>query len=145
MSTMHSIYSRARTLYQNHAWPGRLLSEKGQLDSNIALVLHHFNLKAKSKQDAVTLDETFGIPVNQSLVLLRDKKNRIKLDKPITGDINDPSFNPTDAIVKAAAKATTVTLVTFYTPYGLAFAGGNVLLNLATAMNFDSLGVCANR
>jgi outer membrane protein OmpA-like peptidoglycan-associated protein len=117
----------------------KLLSEQGQLDSNIALVLHHFNLKAKSKEDAAALDETFGMPINQSLVLLKDKKNRIKLDIPITGDINDPSFNPADAIVKATAKATTVTLITFYTPYGLAFAGGNVLFNMATAMNFDPL------
>lgn len=117
----------------------KLLSEQGQLDSNIALVLHHFNLKAKSKKDAAALDETFGMPINQSLVLLKDKKNRIKLDIPITGDINDPNFNPTDAIIKATTKATTVTLITFYTPYGLAFAGGNVLFNLATALNFDPL------
>jgi len=116
-----------------------LLSEKGQLDSNIGLVLHHFNLKAKSKEDAAALDETFGMPINQSLVLLKDKKNRIKLDIPITGDVNDPSFNPTDAIIKATTKATTVTLITFYTPYGLAFAGGNVLFDLATALNFDPL------
>ena len=116
-----------------------LLSEKGQLDSNIGLVLHHFNLKAKSKEDAAALDETFGMPINQSLVLLKDKKNRIKLDIPITGDVNDPCFNPTDAIIKATTKATTVTLITFYTPYGLAFAGGNVLFDLATALNFDPL------
>lgn len=117
----------------------RLLSTEGQLDSNIALVLHHFNLKAKSKEDAAALDETFGMPINQSLMLLKDKKGRIKLDIPITGDINNPSFNPTDAIIKATAKATTVTLITFYTPYGLVYAGGNVLFNIATAMNFDPL------
>ena len=116
-----------------------LISEQGQLDSSIALVLHHFNLKAKSKEDAAALDETFGMPINQSLMLLKDKKGRIKLKIPITGDINNPSFNPTDAIIKATAKATTVTLITFYTPYGLAFAGGNVLFNLATSMNFDPL------
>ncbi|MGB5643640.1 MAG: DUF748 domain-containing protein [Gammaproteobacteria bacterium] len=117
----------------------KLLSEQGKLDSNIALVLHHFKLKAKSKEDAAALDETFGMPINQSLMLLKDKKDRIKLDIPITGDINDPSFNPTDAIIKATTKATTVTLITFYTPYGLAFAGGSVLFDLATAMNFDPL------
>jgi len=117
----------------------KLLSKQGQLDSNIALVLHHFTLKAKSKEDAAALDETFGMPINQSLALLKDKKGRIKLDIPITGDINDPNFDPTNAIIKATTKATTVTLITFYTPYGLAFAGGNVLLNLATALNFDPL------
>ena len=116
-----------------------LLSEQGQLNSNIALVLHHFNLKAKSKEDAAELDATFGMPINQSLKLLKDKKDRIKLDIPITGDINNPEFDPTDAIIKATAKATTVTLITFYTPYGLAYAGGNILFDLATALNFDPL------
>ncbi len=117
----------------------KLFADKGQLDSNIGLVLHHFNLKAKSKEDAAALDGMFGMPINQSLVLLKDKKGTIKLDIPITGDINNPDFDPTDAIIKATAKATTVTLITFYTPYGLAYAGGNVLFNLATAMNFEPL------
>ncbi len=116
-----------------------LLSDAGQLDSKIALVLHHFKLKAKSKEDAAALDETFGMPINQSLMLLKDKKDRIKLEIPITGDINSPEFDPTDAIIKATAKATSVTLITFFTPYGLAYAGGNVLFNIATAMNFDPL------
>jgi outer membrane protein OmpA-like peptidoglycan-associated protein len=115
----------------------KLLAEQGQLDSNIGLVLHHFNLKAKSKEDAAALDDVFGMPINQSLMLLKDKKGTIKLDIPITGDINNPDFDPTDAIIKATTKATTVTLITFYTPYGLAYAGGSVLFNIATAMNFD--------
>ena len=102
-------------------------------------MLHHFNLKAKSKVDAAALDRKFGMPINQSLMLLKDKKDRIKLKIPITGDVNNPEFDPTDAIIKATAKATTVTLVTFYTPYGLAYAGGNVLFNLATDMKFDPL------
>jgi hypothetical protein len=116
-----------------------LLSDAGQLDSKIALVLHHFKLKAKSKEDAAALDETFGMPINQSLMLLKDKKDRIKLAIPITGDINNPEFDPTDAIIKATAKATSVTLITFFTPYGLVYAGGNVLFNIATSMNFDPI------
>ena len=117
----------------------KLLSNEGQLDSKIDLVLYHFNLKAKSKEDAAALDDVFGMPINQSLMLLKDKKDRIKLSIPITGDIDNPEFDPTDAIIKATAKATTVTLITFYTPYGLAYAGGNVLFNIATALDFDPL------
>jgi hypothetical protein len=44
-----------------------------------------------------------------------------------------------DAIVKATTKAATVAVITFYTPYGLIYAGGNVLFDLATAMNFDPI------
>jgi hypothetical protein len=114
-----------------------LRATDGILDSNIALSLYHFNLKALSKKDAKALDDLFGLPINQSLVLLRDKDDSIHLDIPITGDVNKPDFNPMDAIIKATTKATTVTLITFYTPYGLIYAGGNVLLDLATALNFD--------
>ncbi len=115
----------------------KLLAVNGKLDSNIGLSLYHFNIKATSKKDAEKLDAKFGMPLNQTLVLLRDKDDSIHLDIPITGDVNNPNFKPMDAIIKATSKAATVTLITFYTPYGLAYAGGNVLFNLATAMNFD--------
>lgn len=116
-----------------------LLAKEGILDSNIALTLNHFNLEAASKEDAKELDATFGMPVNQSLSLLRDKDDSIHLDLPITGDIESPEFDPTDAIIKATTKATTVALITFYTPYGLIYAGGNILFDLATAMDFPPL------
>jgi len=79
------------------------------------------------------------MPLNQTLVLLRDKDDSIHLDIPITGDVNNPDFNPMDAIIKATSKAATVTLITFYTPYGLIYAGGNMAFNLATALNFDPI------
>ena len=116
-----------------------LLAVDGVLDSNIGLTLYHFNIKASSKEDADKLNKKFGMPLNQTLVLLRDKDDSIHLDIPITGDVNNPNFNPMDAIVKATSKAATVTLITFYTPYGLIYAGGNMAFNLATALNFDPI------
>lgn len=111
----------------------------GILDSNVALSLYHFNIKPVSKADADKLNKRFGMPLNQTLVLLRDKDDSINLDIPITGDVNNPDFNPMDAIIKATSKAATVTLITFYTPYGLIYAGGNMAFNLATALNFDPI------
>ena len=117
----------------------KLLSKDGQLDSKIGLVLYQFELKAMSAKDAKELEQTFGMPINQSLSLLREKDNSIHLDIPITGDVTAPDFDPTDAIIKATSKATSFTLITFFTPYGLAYAGGNILFDLATALNFDPL------
>jgi len=116
-----------------------LKAVKGELDSNIALSLYQFQMKSVSKEDTKKLDEMFGMPLNQTLVLLRDKDDSIHLDIPITGDVNNPDFNPMDAIIKATSKAATVTLITFYTPYGLIYAGGNLAFNLATALNFDPI------
>jgi hypothetical protein len=114
-----------------------LLATEGKLDSNIALSLYHFNIESVSKEDAAELDKKLGIPLNKTLILLRDKDDSIHLDIPITGDVTNPDFDPMDAIVKATTKAATVAAITFYTPYGLVYAGGNVLFDLATAMNFD--------
>ena len=109
------------------------------LDSSIALSLYQFKIKPVSKADADKLDKRFGMPLNQTLVLLRDKDDSIHLDIPITGDVNNPDFDPMNAIIKATSKAATVTLITFYTPYGLIYAGGNLAFNLATALNFDPI------
>ncbi len=116
-----------------------LKAVEGKLNSNIALSLYHFQIKSVSKDDAKRLDEKFGMPLNQTLVLLRNKDDSIHLDIPITGDVNNPNFDPMDAIVKATSKAATFSLITFYTPYGLIYAGGNLALNLATALNFDPI------
>lgn len=115
----------------------KLLAVDGKLDSNIALSLYQFNIKSMNKDAADKLDKLFGMPLNQTLVLLRDKDDSINLDIPITGDVTSPSFNPMDAIIKATSKAATVTLITFYTPYGLVYAGGSTLFNIATALNFE--------
>ena len=115
----------------------KLKSINGELDSNISLSLFQLAIKPVTKADANKLDKLFGIPLNQTLTLLRDKNDNIHLDIPITGNINKPNFDPMDAIVKATSKAATVTLITFYTPYGLVYAGSNALFNIATAFNFE--------
>jgi len=116
-----------------------ILAVDGQLDSNIDLSLYQFHINPMSKEDSAKLDKELGMPLNQTLTLLRDKDDSIHLSIPITGDINNPDFSPMHAIVKATTKAATVTLITFYTPYGLIYAGGNVLFDLAAAMNFDPI------
>lgn len=114
----------------------KLLAKNGILHSNINLTLYQFKLKAISQKDATALDKIFGMPVNQSLALLRNKDGDIHLDIPVTGNIDKPDFDPVNAIIKATTKATTFTLITFFTPYGLVYAGSNLLYDLATAVDF---------
>jgi len=116
-----------------------LLATKGILDSNIDLTLYKFEIKSIDKADAEELDAELGMPLNQTLSLLRDKKNNIHLNIPITGDLENPSFDPMNAIVTATSKAATQSLVTYFTPYGLIYAGGNLAFDLATALHFDPI------
>ena len=110
--------------------------DKGIIDSNLGLVLHQFDLKSLSKKEAEELNSEFGFPLSSSLSLLRDRDNAIRLDIPVTGDVDNPDFDPKDAIVKASSKAITTAVLHYYTPFGLVFAAQG-LFNLATALNFD--------
>jgi len=110
--------------------------DKGVIDSNMALVLHHFELKSLSNKEAEELNNEFGFPLSTALSLLRDKDNAIRLDIPVTGDIDNPDFDPKDAVVKASSKAITTAVLHYYTPFGLVFAAKG-LFNLATALNFE--------
>ena len=110
--------------------------EKGVIDSNMGLALHQFELKTLSKKEAEKLNSEFGFPLNSSLSLLRDGDNTIRLDIPVTGDIDNPEFNPRDAVVKASSKAITAAVIHYYTPFGLVFATQS-LFDLATALSFE--------
>jgi hypothetical protein len=57
----------------------------------------------------------------------------------LTGDLENPNFDPMDAIVKATSGAATTSLITYFTPYGLIYAGGNLAFDLATALHFDPI------
>jgi hypothetical protein len=110
--------------------------DKGVIDSNMALTLHHFDLKSLGEKEAKELNSEFGFPLSTSLSLLRDKDNAIRLDIPVNGDVDNPDFEPKDAIVKASSKAITTAVLHYYTPFGLVFAAKG-LFNLATALNFE--------
>ncbi len=114
----------------------KLRAENDKLDSMLDLSLHHFEFKALSKQDAEKLDATFGFPLNTSLQLLKDRDDSIRLSIPVTGDLDNPDFDPQDAINKALSKAITAAVINYYTPYGLVVAA-DALFSLATALRFD--------
>jgi len=44
-----------------------------------------------------------------------------------------------DAIVKATSGAASQSLITYFTPYGLIYAGGSLAFDLATALHFDPI------
>ena len=110
--------------------------EKGIIDSNMTLALHQFELESLSKEEAEQLNSEFGFPLNSSLSLIRDRDNTIRLDIPVTGDIDNPEFDPKDAIVKASSTAITAAVIQYYTPFGLVFAA-EALFDLTTALDFD--------
>ncbi len=106
------------------------------LDSTINLKLYHFELTALSQADKEKVDSSFGLPLNSSLSLLKDSDNTIQLSIPITGDLESPDFDASDAITKAISSAITSTIINYYTPFGLVIAVDG-LFDLATALDFE--------
>ena len=114
----------------------KLVAEESVLNSEIDLKLHHFELTAKSPDDEENVNSSFGFPLNASLSLLKDRDNRIQLNIPVTGDLENPEFNPNDAIQQAVSTAITAAIINYYTPFGLVTLADG-LFSLATALDFD--------
>lgn len=114
----------------------KLKADNNVLDSEVDLALHQFTLVALSAADREKIDASFGFPLNTSLSLLKDRENRIELNIPITGDLQNPDFDPSDAITRATSSAITAAVLNYYTPFGLITVADG-LFSLATALKFD--------
>ncbi len=114
----------------------KLQAEKNELDSEVDLSLYHFELKSVSARDEEKINADFGIPLNSSLSLLRDSDNTIRLVIPVTGDLDNPDLDASDAITKATSEAITAAIINYYTPFGLVYAVGG-LIDLASALSFE--------
>jgi hypothetical protein len=109
---------------------------EGKIDGEMALNLQQFQLKNLTTEQSDTLNSLFGLPVNTALNLLRDRDNSIKLDIPVSGDINNPEFNPSKIITKAVSKIVLDQIVSYYTPFGLV-AVTEGLIDLHKALLFE--------
>ncbi|MCU7960425.1 MAG: DUF748 domain-containing protein [gamma proteobacterium symbiont of Bathyaustriella thionipta] len=74
----------------------------------------------KSSSEAMTRD--LGLPLDTALSMMKDKNGQISLSIPISGDLDNPKFDPSDAInlaIGKAVKAGAITAVTvLLQPYG---------------------------
>lgn len=116
----------------------KMNAQSNVLDSRFDLKLHHFELKAVSEKDRQEIDASLGLPLNASLSLLRDSDNTIRLDIPVTGDLDNPDFDVSNVIAGATSDAITAAVINYYTPFGLVFAVGG-LIDLATALRFEPI------
>ncbi len=113
-----------------------LKSDKGQLDSNVDLTLQRFDLEPLSDEATKELNDTFGLPLNPSLALIRERDGSINIDVDIKGDAENPNINPIEIVTKAISTSIAKAVVVLYSPYGLV-VGADMLFSLATALEFD--------
>ena len=118
----------------------KLLSENGEIDSLLDIDLKKFKLRSISDAEKEKLNKELelGMPLDVALDMLRDGDDNINIKLPITGNIDAPEFDPSDAIYTALSKAITAAIINYYTPFGLvAVAEG--IFDLATALSFEPI------
>ncbi len=100
------------------------------LDAKIHVELNKFHIKEGDPAKAKNFSDSLTMPLDSALGMLRDKHDNIKLDIPVTGDINDPNFNINQVINKALVKATSVAVTGYLAfalqPWGAALAVAHI-------------------
>ena len=96
--------------------------DKGQFGGNTELRMRNLEVDRQDPEKVPAIDKQMKVPLESGLAMLRNKKDVIKLDIALTGNIENPEFNFQDAINQAIAKAMTYASLSFlkYTlqPFG---------------------------
>jgi len=104
--------------------------KKGEIDALAKLLISNLNVKPSDPKKASELTAQISMPLDSALSLLRDKKNDIKLEIPVSGNINKPDFDIGGIINKAIGTALKKTTMTYLTlalqPYGALIALANM-------------------
>lgn len=79
--------------------------DAGKLDGDNEIKIRKLELTKKNASRAEELAAQITMPLNSALGLLRDKRGNIKLDLPVSGDLQNPDISVQDAINTALGKA----------------------------------------
>ena len=99
-----------------------IIINKGNFDGGSELRMRNLEVARVDPEKVPEIDTQMKVPLESGLSMLRNKKDVIKLDIKLEGNIANPKFNFQDAINQAIAKAMTFASVSFlkYTlqPFG---------------------------
>jgi len=117
--------------------------ENNIIDETIRLKLHNLELEVGDQEKASATDAKLAIGLPAALSLLKDSKDDIKLNLPVTGDLTDPNFDFSHAITvvlsKALTKGTTAYAAYALQPWGAALIVKDVAGKLVTQVNLDPI------
>jgi outer membrane protein OmpA-like peptidoglycan-associated protein len=121
----------------------KLKIENGKLDGSNKLAINNLEIKPANTEKSDKLNAELSMPLDSALSLLRDKNDDIKLDLPLTGDINKPDFDISGVINKALGNALKKSSLAYLTlalqPYGSLIAIANLAKNAANQVNLNPI------
>ena len=84
----------------------------GALDGKIDVLVEDLYLEPLSDEDSKSFEEDFGVPVNFAVGILKNDKGQIDLGFPLSGTLEEPQLDYSEAISKAIAGAAAAILPT---------------------------------
>jgi len=134
-----------RKLLQHRVKSGQLNAkltikiDQGKLDSDAKLTLNKFYVVKLSGKQTDKYQKSLGLPLSSALSLLRDRSDAIKIDLPVSGDVEHPDFSLNDIISTVSVKAIKAAVINYYASLGLLSLIRGAY-DLATALRFDPVG-----
>ena len=120
---------------------------KGVVDSENKLVIRGLVISPVDNESREKLDGSLAVSLDTALGMLRDKNNTIKLDLPVSGDIDSPDFEISDVINTAVGKAIKQGSLTYLKfalqPYGALITVAHLAGDAATKVRLQPVNFTA--
>ena len=117
---------------------------KGQVDSQNKLVIRGLEITGVDNESREKLDSQLMVSLDTALGMLRDKNDTIKLNLPVSGDIDSPDFGIGDIINIAVSKAVKQGAMTYLKlalqPYGALITVAELAGEAATKVRLQAVG-----
>ena len=115
--------------------------DQGKLDIGNKLTIRGLEVSAVDNASREKLDQQISVPLDSALDMLRDKHDTIKLDLPVSGDIDSPDFDISDvvniAVSKALKQGAKSYLLLALQPYGSLISLAQIAGEAATRVRLD--------
>ena len=115
--------------------------DRGKLDIGNKLTIRGLEVTPVDNASRERLDTQMSVPLDTALNMLRDKHDTIRLKLPVTGDINSPDFNVSDAVNTAVGKALKKGSMTYLTlalqPYAALISIVKIAGEVATRVRLE--------
>lgn len=118
-------------------------SDDAELDGKITLSIRGLEMTSADNAESESLKDQSAVPLNVALGMLKDKRGNIKLDVPLSGSTDDPSFGVNSFLILVTKKAVMSQaksyLMQTFVPYASVVSVAMAAGDFALKLRFDDL------
>lgn len=117
--------------------------KNNQINAKNKVTISKLKLKAGTTDAAKKAQESFPVPLETGIAMIKDRNDNIQLNIPVNGDISNPNFQISEVINKAIgnalAGATKTYLLLALQPFGAIALAGDKLFDSAGKIRLESI------